>query len=228
MINLVPVATKCVSFQMISTHNFKFKLLFKHAFMLIVLFVVGSKPLLAQEGLLDSLTLDTLTAFTSLEEALKNPDQVIKLELRKKKLKTFPKEIFQFKNLQYLDLSKNYITEIPAEIKALTSLQYLSVARNNIVELPNEIGSLKNLYFLNVNQNDLEALTPEIGNLEKLRNLDLWSNNLSRFPEEMKNLKSLKIMDLRVIMITDAEQARIQSLLPHTKVYFSPYCKCAQ
>lgn len=213
---------------MISTHNFKFKLLFKHAFMLIVLFVVGSKPLLAQEGLLDSLTLDTLTAFTSLEEALKNPDQVIKLELRKKKLKTFPKEIFQFKNLQYLDLSKNYITEIPADIKALTSLQYLSVARNNIVELPNEIGSLKNLYFLNVNQNDLEALSPAIGDLEKLRNLDLWSNNLSRFPEEMKNLKSLKIMDLRVIMITDAEQARIQSLLPHTKVYFSPYCKCAQ
>ncbi len=228
MINLVPVAIKCVSFQMILTRNFKFKQSFKQICLLVLLFFCGTKHTFAQSSLLDSLTLDTLTAITSLEEALKNPDQVIKLELRKKKLKTFPKEIFQFKNLQYLDLSKNYITEIPAEIKALTSLQYLSVARNNIVELPNEIGSLKNLYFLNVNQNDLEALTPEIGNLEKLRNLDLWSNNLSRFPEEMKNLKSLKIMDLRVIMITDAEQARIQSMLPRTKVYFSPYCNCAQ
>jgi hypothetical protein len=74
----------------------------------------------------------------------------------------------------------------------------------------------------------LEALSPNIGDLEKLRNLDLWSNNLSRFPEEMKNMKDLKIMDLRVIMIPDAEQTRIQALLPNTKIYFSPYCKCSQ
>jgi len=263
MINLVPIAIKCVSFQMILTYNFNQS--FKQICLYILLFLFGTEYMFAQQKikivnrkivgpieastrlkrpaevspvsfncpyfqhpLLDSLTLDTLTAITSLEEALKNPDQVIKLELRKKKLKAFPKEIFQFKNLQYLDLSKNYITEIPAEIKELTNLQYLSVARNNIIELPNEIGALKNLYFLNVNQNDLEALSPAIGDLENLRNLDLWSNNLSRFPEEMKNLKSLKIMDLRVIMIPDAEQTRIQSLLPHTKIYFSPYCKCAQ
>lgn len=182
----------------------------------------------AQVALLDSLTLDTLTGFTSLEEALKHPEQVIKLELRKKKLKTFPPEIVQFTNLQYLDLSKNDITEIPAGIAALKSLQYFSIARNNLVEFPAEIGELTNLYYLNANQNDLVALTPHIGKLEKLRNFDLWSNDLERFPDELQNLKRLKILDLRVIMIPDAEQARIQALLPGTKIYFSPYCKCAQ
>ena len=40
------------------------------------------------QQLLDSLTLDTLTATTSLVEALKNPDAVIKLELKKQKLKS--------------------------------------------------------------------------------------------------------------------------------------------
>lgn len=206
----------------------KFKLLFKNIPLLIVLLKLAIHPAFGQQVLLDSLTLDTLTAFTSLEDAIKNPDQVIKLELRKKKLKVFPKEIFQLKNLQYLDLSKNSITEIPAEIKNLNHLQYFTIARNNIIELPQEIGELKNLYYLNVNQNDLEALSPAIGNLEKLRNLDLWSNNLSHFPEEMKNMKSLKLLDLRVIMIPDAEQNRIQGLLPNTKIYFSPYCRCAQ
>jgi Leucine-rich repeat (LRR) protein len=213
---------------MIAIFNLKVVTLLQRKFVLIILLVIAVNNISAQQALLDSLTLDTLTAFTSLEEALKNPEQVIKLELRKKKYKAFPPEIFKFKNLQYLDLNKNNIKEIPPEINQLTSLQYLSIARNNLLELPNEIGALTNLYYLNLNQNDLEALSPTIGNLEKLRNFDLWSNNLSRFPEEMKNMKDLRLLDLRVIMIPDAEQTRIQGLLPNTKIFFSPYCKCAQ
>ena len=49
----------------------------------ILLFVVTTKFTNAQNQLLDSLTLDTLTGFTNLQEALKNPDAVIKLVLRK-------------------------------------------------------------------------------------------------------------------------------------------------
>ena len=182
----------------------------------------------AQTILLDSLTLDTLTAFTSIEEGLKQPEQVIKLELRKKKLKKFPVEILQFTNLQYLDLSKNSIKELPIEIGQLKNLQYLAISKSGLEELVPQIGELKNLYYLNLNQNELTSLPMEIGKLENLRNLDLWSNNIDKFPEELKNLKNLKILDLRVILIPDAEQYRVQYLLPHTKIYFSPYCKCQQ
>lgn len=201
----------------------------KRTFTSCLLLVFFASPAIAQEqSLLDSLTLDTLTAITSVEEGLKNPEKVIKLELRKNKLKTFPTAILQFTNLQYLDLSKNNIRELPAEIAKLKSLQYFSISRNNVQELTPEIGELTNLYYLNVNQNDLTALPAQIGKLEKLRNLDLWSNNIDKFPEELKDMKSLKLLDLRVILIPDAEQERIQSLLPATKIYFSPYCKCAQ
>jgi Leucine-rich repeat (LRR) protein len=193
----------------------------------LLLLTAGGKAF-AQDELLDSLTLDTLTAYTDLEEALKNPDKVIKLELRRKKYKTFPPEIFKFKNLQYLDLSKNSISVIPPEIETLTKLQYFSISKNGLEELPTQIGALKELYYLNANQNNLTSLPWEIGNLTKLRNLDLWSNNIERFPEEMKKMKSLRLLDLRVILISDTDQEHIQSLLPKATVYFSPYCKCVQ
>jgi Leucine-rich repeat (LRR) protein len=182
----------------------------------------------AQGQLLDSLTLDTLTAYTSLEAALKDPDKVIRLELRRKHLKAFPKEIFQFKNLQYLDLSKNDIEEIPAEIAQLTDLQYFSISKNELTTLPPQIGELKHLFYLNVNQNNLSSLPPQIGQLESLKNMDLWSNNIDKFPDEIRNLKELRILDLRVILIPDQEQERVQAMLPWAKVYFSPYCKCSE
>lgn len=178
--------------------------------------------------LYDSATLMSMPVVTSLQEAFQNPDAVIKLDLRKCKLKEFPKEIFQLKNLQYLDLSKNNIKEIPEEIAQLKNLQYLSLSKNKIENIPGEIGELSNLFYLNINQNNIIALPAQLGKLEKLVTLDLWSNDISFFPEELKYMKSLKVMDLRVILIADAEQARIQKLLPDTKIHFSPYCKCAQ
>jgi Leucine-rich repeat (LRR) protein len=206
----------------------KFKFLKKSSCIFLLIVSCLSSRTFAQTALLDSLTLDTLTAITSISDAMKDPDKVIKLELRKKRLKTFPKEIFQFKNLQYLDLSKNNIVEIPASISELKNLQVLILSKNEIETLPKEIGSLKMLQIFNVNQNDLTSLPPEIGDLTNLKNMDLWSNNVDKFPTEIRNLKNLLVLDLRVILIPDAEQDRLQALLPKTKIYFSPYCKCQQ
>jgi len=195
---------------------------------LVLLLLLGSGKLFSQTVLLDSLVLDTMRAYTSLEEALKNPEKVIKLELRRKKFKSFPMEILKFTNLQYLDLTKNNITELPAEISQLENLQYLSISKNGLEEFPPQIGDLKNLFYLNANQNELTSIPPTIGKLTKLKNLDLWSNNIDRFPDELKDLKSLLVFDLRVILIPDAQQSSIQAMIPHAKVYFSPYCKCQQ
>jgi len=62
---------------------------------------------------------DTMKTYTSLESALKNPEQVYRLKLQKQELKDFPKEIFLMKNLRQLDLSKNKIKVIPEEIGQL-------------------------------------------------------------------------------------------------------------
>lgn len=182
--------------------------------------------MLAQRKLLDSLALDTLKAFTSMDLALNEPGNVVKLVLRKKKLKEIPVEIYQFKNLQYLDLGKNNIKVLPPAIGDLQSLQVLILSKNKIEVLPKEISALKNLRVLNVNQNELTSIPPQIGDLDNLEFLDLWSNNINEFPEQLVNLDKLKVMDLRVIIIDDEVQHHLQSLLPQTKIHFSPGCKC--
>lgn len=191
--------------------------------LLLTLFFIalGSKA-----QLLDSLTLETMDGHISLQEALKEPDKVIKLVLRKQKLSEFPKEILQFRNLQYLDLSKNKIKKLPEGIDTLKQLQFLILSKNLIAELPKQIGDLPNLKYLNVNQNELESLPAQLGKLEKLEVLDLWSNNLNEFPEELKYMKSLKELDLRVILISDEQQERLKTLLPKTTIHFSKNCNC--
>lgn len=182
----------------------------------------------AQVPLLDSLALEQADEFTNLDSALKSPENVVKLVLRKNKLNEFPKEIFFFPNLQYLDLSKNKIKEIPQEIVKMKNLQKLIISKNNLTSIPHEIGELVNLRELNASQNSIEYVPAEIGKLEKMTHLDLWSNNINKIPEEMELLKNLKYLDLRVILFSDEEQEQIKNLLPNTTIYFSPGCKCKQ
>ncbi len=176
--------------------------------------------------LLDSMALERIMPITSMDSALKDPDKVVKLELKKKKYKEFPKEILRFKNLQWLDLTRNQIVNLPEELGTLVNLQYLNLSHNDIETLPKSIGNFKSLKKLVVNNNSLNALPAQIGSLENLRVLDLWSNNINYFPDEMSGMKNLKVMDLRVILINSEQQKRIQSLLPNTKIYFSPDCHC--
>jgi Leucine-rich repeat (LRR) protein len=210
------------SFQMPGTTRF-----FRIALLMAMLCCMRMLPALGQNNmLLDSLSLDTLQAYTDLNEALKNPDKVLKLVLRKQKLKEFPAAILQFKNLQYLDLSKNSIRELPPEIAKLQSLQYFSISRNSLEGFIPELGELVQLRWLIMNQNELSLLPPQIGKLVNLEYLDLWSNNLDHLPDDLRNLKNLKRLDLRVIMINDQEQSRIAGLLPNTKIFFSANCNC--
>ncbi len=204
-------------------NSYTIKLKTVASILLVFLFSISTKA-----QLLDSLSLDTLKAFTNLEQALKTPDKVIKLVLRRNKYKTFPTEIFQFTNLQYLDLNKNNIKEIPAQIGTLKNLQYFSISKNGLEKFPIEIGELTNLYYLDGSQNELTELPTEIGKLVNLRNLDLWDNNIDELPDSIKNCVKLKILDLRAIMISDVKQGQIRSQLRQTKIHFSPYCNCQQ
>ncbi len=176
--------------------------------------------------LLDTAALLAQPVYEDLNKALQDPDKVYRLDLRGQKLKEVPPEIFKFKNLQDLDLSRNKLKSIPETIGLLTNLQVLNVSSNQIESLPDSIGMLKNLKKLIAFKNNLTGLPRELGNCENLEVLDLWSNDLAIFPEELSKLKKLRWVDMRVIILNDEDQEKIRKLLPDTKIFFSPSCKC--
>ncbi len=174
--------------------------------------------------------MDSLLAkkiYTSIEQALKNPQQVYRLHLKNKKLTKVPDEIYLFPNLNELVLSKNKITAILARIEELENLQILDLSQNKLYTLPDEIGHLTNLRKLILNRNDITFFPAGIGQLFKLEFIDLWSNLIVEFPPEIAKLApTLKEIDMRVIYMTDLQQFNIKEFLPKTKIQFSHSCNC--
>ena len=183
---------------------------------------------LRAQNILEAEELKDVKTFFTLGEALAQPDSVLKLSLRGKKLKEIPAEVFTLRNLQVLILSKNHIKELPAAIENLKSLQELDLSNNDLTQIPPQIGGLIHLVKLKLNRNEITSLPPETGNLTNLEVLEMWNNELDTIPDELKNIRGLRVLELRGILFSDEKQKHIHSLLPDTKIYFSPSCACKE
>jgi Leucine-rich repeat (LRR) protein len=194
---------------------------------LLISFFLVIQTLTGYSQPLDSISLAAKPIFTSLDEALKTPNEVYRLHLRKQKLKKLPIEVFKFNNLQDLDISKNKLTELPSGIENLPNLVLFDASSNNLTTIPAEIGQCIYLKKLVLNRNYIEELPSTMANLIHLEYLDLWSNSIIEFPQAMDKLaETLKELDLRVINMNDERQEAIRTLLPKTTIYFSRSCNC--
>jgi Leucine-rich repeat (LRR) protein len=166
--------------------------------------------------------------YTSLQEALAQPDSVVRLSLRRSKLKTFPPEVFLFPNLKELDLGSNKITVLPDNLGKLEKLEILRLSRNRLVAVNKSVGDLKSLRYLDLGKNRISTLPYEIGNLRKLEFLQIWGNEVSVLPESISDLTALKWLDMRAILLTDSEREDILQLLPDAELLLSPGCNCGK
>ncbi len=166
--------------------------------------------------------------FTSLSQALMQPDSVFRLKLRRKGYKEIPAEVFNFKNLRELDLIGNKIQRIPNEISSLPQLEILRLGSNKIEVVGKEIGSLINLRYLDLGKNEIQALPFEIGELSNLEFLQIWGNDITLLPESIQNLDKLKYLDMRAILLTDSEREDVLEQLPQTEIFISPGCNCGK
>ncbi|MEL7119109.1 MAG: hypothetical protein AAFO07_06705 [Bacteroidota bacterium] len=117
----------------------------------------------------------------SIEELNEN---TLALDLRGKKLDSFPEQILNFPQLKLLFFNQSStFKNIPDEIEKLNQLYFLDLSGTAITSLPTEIGQLSNLLSLNLSScYSLDSLPTEIGQLSNLRNLDLGTcSKLSRF-----------------------------------------------
>jgi Leucine-rich repeat (LRR) protein len=151
--------------------------------------------------------------FTSISQALMQPDSVFRLKLRRKGYKQIPPEVFNFKNLRELDLIGNKIERIPNEISSLPELEILRLGSNQIEVIGKEI---------------VQALPFEIGELNNLEFLQIWGNDITLLPESIQNLNKLKYLDMRAILLTDSEREDVLEQLPQTEIFISPGCNCGK
>lgn len=161
--------------------------------------------------------------FNSLEEALRNPTKVYRLNLSNQKLKVLSDSIWEkFENLEYLSLKNDHLKEIPAGIGNLKKLKTLDLSGNDFKVLPKSFSRLKNLNEIYLNdekemdfnqslvvikglpnlkivhlENDNLKVIPEsLMYLTQLETLYLNNNLFNKIPTELKELKNLKFIDL--------------------------------
>mgnify|MGYP000623903324 CR=1 FL=1 len=104
--------------------------------------------------------------------------------------------IQQLDNLKRLELSHKQLKTLPPELGTLKALTYLVLGGNQLKSLPKEIWTLKALTWLGLDGNQLKSLPPEIGTLKALPYLDLMRNPLSE-KEKIKIRKLLPKCDIR-------------------------------
>lgn len=171
---------------------------------------------------------DNGETFTSLEEALREPQKVYRLKLTKLPSRdSLPEELFQLTELRELTVKGCRLCVLNQNIAKLTKLQYLNLDKNKLVRLPGSIGNLSDLRFLVVSRNLLETFPDEISMLNKLSTIDAWDNPLYVFPSSIALIKNtLKVVDLRQIPLTKWEYEAMEALLPDTEILFTDICEC--
>ena len=181
------------------------------------------------------------TVFISLEEALKTPNKVKRLELVNAGIKSLPETVGTLKNLILLDVEKNELKSLPNEIanlsylheiyapfnkiddlptnlSGLKKLKVLSLSNNNFSEFPDVIANIKNLETLDLGSNKIAKIPDQIGNLTKLTTLVLSNNQISNLPESIYELKRLERLYLNGNPLPDETIDQLKLKLKRTKI----------
>lgn len=161
--------------------------------------------------------------FDNLDDALKNPQNVLRLNLSNQKFQIPDSIWLKFVNLQYLSLKNDHLKKLPEGIGNLKNLKVLDLSGNDLSMLPTTFTQLSNLEELYLNddkkfrfdknipilsklpklkslhiENDgLQKLPKNIFQLDNIESLYLNKNRLKKIPLEIKELKNLKYLDLQ-------------------------------
>lgn len=120
-------------------------------------------------------------------------NQVTHISIFKARLNgLIPPEVFEFKNLQYLDIRENKLEQLPDDIGKLTKLEYLDARINNLTSLPESIMQLKQLSKLYLGQNQYNTVPVSIAHLNQLKLVDFTDNNITSGCQHLTKAVQLK------------------------------------
>jgi Leucine-rich repeat (LRR) protein len=160
--------------------------------------------------------------YDNIEEAMKKPELVYKLDLSGQNINLETIDWSKFINIEYLNLKNDHLKKIPKGITKLTSLKVIDLSGNDFDILPSDfskltkleevylndekninlpktltiLAKLPNLKSLHLENDKLKAVPSEILNFKNLENLYLANNELEAIPQ-IKPLNHLKYLDLK-------------------------------
>ena len=193
--------------------------------LLLCLFISTSSFLSMSSFAQDELETKKDTVAYSLEEALKNPADIIILDLRKQKLKELPNDFKDLVNLKELHLDKNKLEKLPRSLASCKQLEYLSIANNRFSTFPMIICYLSQLRTLDISTNEIAELQDCVKELIHLENIYMVGNEIAKIPESLGVL-DIKELDMRMIQMNEKEQNAIQDIFPNATIKFSKPCNC--
>jgi hypothetical protein len=124
--------------------------------------------------------------------------QITKLDLSRKSLTTFPREVLQCTNLRKLILSNNQISKIPKDILVLKKLKVLDVSHNCLTQLHASIFQLSKLEIINASFNAIKSIPKQIES-SGIKTLLLQHNHISTLSAEMiYHLEKLNISNNQI------------------------------
>ncbi len=130
--------------------------------------------------------------YNNLDNALKTPYQVHKLNLNNQNIAKLPADINKLQNLQEFDLGYNFLIHLPDEISELKNLSKLYLDNNQFQQFPSGLEKLNQLTNLDLSNNKLKTIPAIIAQLNSLEKLDLSFNRLTELPDEIGSLSQLQ------------------------------------
>lgn len=182
-------------------------------------------PIWANAQFLSPAQLDTAYVFRSLDEALKNPEEVYSLRLKVKRGK-IPAEVFDLPYLHVLELKRGKITELPDDFTRLNNLIRLDLTNNRFNSIPQVLFQMPQLEVLRLGKNEISRVPEAIVEMKNLQVLDLWSTEVPRLPLVIAEMESLREVDMRMIEISQEDQDYLVELMPEVNFQFSVPCNC--
>jgi len=180
---------------MFTFKNLTMKSLTKINILIGILFIVLSGKANAQSS---SDSSATTTEYNNIGEALKNPNNVYRLNLSNQNLNTLPDSIWaKFGNLEYLSLKNDHLTVIPSEIGSLKNLKILDLSNNDFKVLPQSFSGLENLreiYLNDEKEMDINQSLQTIKDLPNLKILHLENDNLKSIPQSLLQFAQLETL----------------------------------
>lgn len=150
--------------------------------------------------------------YTSLEDALGEPDRVFKLDLSGQGLKEIPKQISMLTNLNELRIKDNLIATVGTELSENTRLESIDFSGNQIesIDFNNLSENSLNLKFLILRENSLTEIDGSINKLKFLSYLDLGGNFIETINEDIL-LRYLKVLVLDNNSLTEVPSMAINA-----------------